>query len=56
MIIYWNRNFNRRLDEMERKLRGECQLDIERCAMIARLRCYLREVSFYRRENKFFLT
>jgi len=46
-IKYFYRDFIHRLNEVEKKLKVDCQLDIERSAIIARLRQYLEKVSIY---------
>jgi hypothetical protein len=46
-VNYCNRDFLYRLNEMENKLKDDCQLDIERAAIIARLRLYLEQVNIY---------
>ncbi len=47
--VYFNRDFIDRLNVMEQKLKDDCQYDIERAAIIARLRRYLQEVNIYRK-------
>ena len=49
--MYCNRDFIHRLDAIVRKLSDKCQLDSERCPMVARLRFYLNKVSVYERET-----
>ena len=41
---YFNRDFVVQLNEKEKTLNGKHQLEIERCAVITRLRRYLEEV------------
>ncbi len=42
-----NRDFIHRLNEMEKKFKKDCQLEIERSEMVARLRQYLEKVSIF---------
>jgi uncharacterized protein YnzC (UPF0291/DUF896 family) len=42
-----NRDFIHRLNEMEKKFKKDCQSEIERCELVARLRQYLEKVSIF---------
>jgi hypothetical protein len=44
---YFSKDYITQLNNKEKTLSNKCYFDIERCAMIARLRKYLEEVSLF---------